>query len=199
MKVPTYHQVFDDQPMNPQLEPASVRLDAGLSVHVEAIETADIKNPNKHGRKNTSFVKILGVQENREEYMESFRHLMNPSTSALVKAGDPPESRVFPFNEARVWTGGDFFFLVIEYKKKSMLSAVRQLAMQMTSVLIFNAGQALCGRDWPIYGFLVEDDAVQVFYGWLEKVSSSALPVSAHYPTELDLIILHDALGQGIH
>ncbi len=180
MKVPTYHKPLAEQPMVPGLEPASVRLDAGLSVHVEALEPATTRAEDDN--KNQSFAKILSTKENREAYMTFLRHLMNPSTTALVKAKDSDTSKRFPFEGARIWSGCDFIFLVIEYKKKAMVSAVRQLAMQMTSVLIFNAGLTLSGPEFPIYGFLVEDATVEVYRGWLEKVSKADLPVSTASP-----------------
>ncbi len=178
LKVPTYHKPLADEPMVPGLEPASVRLDAGLSIHVEALEPATEGN-RQHGIKDRNFVKILSTKDNREAYMETLRHIMNPSAAALVKAKDPPTSKSFPFEGARIWSGSKFFFLVIEYKKKPMVSAVRQLAMQMTSVLIFNAGLMLSGVEFPIYGFLVEGATVEVYHGWLEKVSNADRPVSA--------------------
>ncbi len=42
----------------------------------------------------------------------------------------------------------------------------------MASVLYFNAKLLLSGTKYPVYGFLIEDQIVEVYQGWLEKDSN---------------------------
>ncbi|KAF9023748.1 hypothetical protein BDZ89DRAFT_1190468 [Hymenopellis radicata] len=177
------------------IDPETVKLDTGISVHVPFIES-----DNKD--QDSNFAKILKSVNSREKWFTVFRHLMNISHLRLAAKGDVKADACQPprFKHAKAWTGSDFYYLVIEYKKEKIDSdpqtareaSIRQLSIQMTSVLYFNAELNLSGTDYPIYGFLIEDDQVEVYTGWLIRKGQEAVLSNPAAPPKEAKALLYD-------
>ncbi len=128
VKLPTYHIPLPKWELRPLLEPEYAILDSGLFVRVKGID--DVTGDPEIGSKNWQLLRMLGDENCFAEYKSTGQYLLDTSAR-------PPEDTVAV--AATIWPTCDLYFLIIEYKKEENVSAVRQLAIQMTSVLHHNA------------------------------------------------------------
>ncbi len=92
-------------------EPDTAKLDSAFSVHVPYIY------PNPRTEKGRAFAKIMKIKNLRERYMLEWRHNMNIAHLQLELKSKSSSQKGPLYKGANVWTGTDFYFLIIEYKK----------------------------------------------------------------------------------
>ncbi len=186
IKLPTFHNRLETQPRL-ALEPEIAILDSGFAIHVATKDnTSNEIPPGNYSQRSWEIVRALSDETCCAEYKEVFQYLMD------ISAYPPnPKTSVPKDVDVTFWTGCDLYFLIIEYKKKENVSAVRQLAMQMTAVLHHNVIFGLHGKEFPIYGFAIKGNQVDMYQGWLVASSEKNKAVSCSSSHTQDTMLIY--------